>query len=48
MSMQEKDIAIAVKDVRKIYKLYDKPKDRLKDALGIGKKKQKLPKMNRY
>lgn len=42
MSMQEKDIAIAVKDVRKIYKLYDKPKDRLKDALGIGKKKQKL------
>ena len=35
MSRQE-DIAIAVKDVRKIYKLYDKPQDRVKEALGLG------------
>lgn len=31
------DIAIEVKDVQKIYKLYDKPKDRMKDAFGLGK-----------
>lgn len=30
--------AIEVKDVVKIYKLYDKPKDRLKEAFGFGKK----------
>ncbi|MCM1185889.1 MAG: ABC transporter ATP-binding protein [Lachnoclostridium sp.] len=39
--MQDKDkrkIAIQVKDVQKIYKLYDKPKDRIKDAFGLGKK----------
>ncbi len=43
MSEQKReDIAIAVRDVRKIYKLYDKPKDRVKDALGFGKKKHKL------
>ncbi|MCH5339997.1 MAG: ABC transporter ATP-binding protein [Acetatifactor sp.] len=30
--------AIEVKDVVKIYKLYDKPKDRLKEALGLGRK----------
>lgn len=34
-----KDIAIAVKDVGKVYKLYDKPSDRIKDALGLGRKK---------
>lgn len=34
-----KDIAIAVKDVGKIYKLYDKPSDRIKDAMGLGRKK---------
>lgn len=33
------DIAIAVRDVRKIYKLYDKPSDRMKEAFGFGKKK---------
>ena len=33
---RQKDIAIAVKDVRKIYKLYDKPQDRVKEALGLG------------
>ena len=44
--MEEKQIkvqeiavpAIEVKDVVKIYKLYDKPKDRLKEALGLGRK----------
>lgn len=39
MSRQE-DIAIAVKNVRKIYKLYDKPQDRVKDALGLGSRKK--------
>ncbi|WP_024867289.1 ABC transporter ATP-binding protein [Butyrivibrio sp. FCS014] len=36
----EKDIAIEVKDLTKVYKLYDKPMDRLKDSLGLlrGKK----------
>ena len=35
--------AIAVKDVQKIYKLYDKPSDRMKEAFGFGKKnKHKL------
>ena len=37
--MEEKNIAIEVKDVRKIYKLYDKPSDRMKEAFGFGKKK---------
>lgn len=39
--MQDKDkkkIAIKVNEVQKIYKLYDKPKDRIKDAFGLGKK----------
>lgn len=39
--MEEKDkkkIAIKVNEVQKIYKLYDKPKDRIKDAFGFGKK----------
>ncbi|MEZ3507841.1 MAG: ABC transporter ATP-binding protein [Lachnospiraceae bacterium] len=33
------NIAIQVTDVEKIYKLYDKPSDRLKEALGIGRGK---------
>ena len=33
-----KDIAINVDHVSKIYKLYNKPSDRFKEALGIGKK----------
>lgn len=36
--MKEK-IAIQVDNVEKIYKLYDKPSDRLKEALGFGKGK---------
>ncbi len=40
MEEQEKqDVAIAVRNVRKIYKLYDKPQDRVKEALGLGGKK---------
>lgn len=34
-----KDVAIQVKDLKKIYKLYDKPSDRMKEAFGLGKKK---------
>ena len=34
----DKDIAIKVKNLTKIYKLYDKPMDRLKDSLGLAKK----------
>lgn len=35
---EERIPAIQVKDVRKIYKLYDKPKDRMKEAFGFGRK----------
>ncbi len=35
---EERELAIAVKNVQKIYKLYEKPKDRIKDAFGLGKK----------
>lgn len=34
----DQNIAIQVTDVEKVYKLYEKPSDRLKDALGLGKK----------
>ncbi len=34
------DIAISVNDVSKMYKLYDKPTDRLKESLGLTKKKK--------
>lgn len=39
--MEEKNIAIQVNNVSKVYKLYDKPSDRLKDALHLTKKKPK-------
>lgn len=39
---KQDEIAIAVKDVRKIYKLYDKPQDRVKEALGLGAKSHKV------
>ena len=32
------DIAIEVKNLTKVYRLYDKPMDRLKDSLGLAKK----------
>lgn len=35
-----KDIVIQVNDLSKVYKLYDKPSDRLKESLGIGKKER--------
>lgn len=34
----DQKIAIQVTDVEKVYKLYDKPSDRLKDAFGLGGK----------
>lgn len=36
----KKKIAIQVKSLDKIYKLYDKPSDRMKEALGLSKKKK--------
>ena len=38
----ENKIAIQVKDVVKVYKLYDKMRDRMKEAFGIGKSNHKL------
>lgn len=38
--MEERQIAIQVTDLKKVYKLYDKPSDRMKEALGFGKKKK--------
>lgn len=35
-------LAIEVKDVKKIYKLYDRLSDRMKEAFGFGKKNHKL------
>ncbi len=37
--MEEKKIAIQVKDLEKVYKLYEKPSDRMREALGLSKKK---------
>ena len=34
------ELAIKVEDISKMYKLYDKPKDRFKEALGFTKKKR--------
>lgn len=41
MVQKDNDIAIRVQNLSKIYKLYDKPSDRLKDALGLSRKKPK-------
>ncbi len=38
--MEEKKIAIQVTGVEKAYKLYDRPSDRLKEALGLSRKKK--------
>ncbi len=40
MTEKREEIAIAVEEVSKVYKLYDKPMDRLKEALGLTKKKK--------
>ncbi len=37
--MEEKKIAICADQITKIYKLYDKPSDRMKEALGLSRKK---------
>ncbi|MDL2301262.1 ABC transporter ATP-binding protein [Lachnospiraceae bacterium OttesenSCG-928-D06] len=37
----EREIAIEVSDLKKVYKLYNKPSDRMKEAFGLGKKKYK-------
>lgn len=39
MAEKIKEIAVSVKNISKQYKLYDKPKDRLKEALSINGKK---------
>ncbi len=36
----DEHIAIRVRDLNKIYKLYDKPMDRLKEALGLSRRKR--------
>ena len=36
--MEEKKLTIEVKNVKKVYKLYDKPSDRMKEAFGLGRK----------
>ena len=38
--MGKKKVAIQVKELDKVYKLYDKPSDRMKEALGLSKKKK--------
>lgn len=40
MGKEREEIAIAVENVNKIYKLYDRPKDRMFEALGLTKKKK--------
>lgn len=38
MDREEEQLAIEVKDVKKVYKLYDRPSDRMKEAFGFGRK----------
>lgn len=38
--MEDKTVAIQVDKLEKAYRLYDKPSDRLKEALGLGRKKK--------
>jgi len=38
----DREVAIEVKDVVKVYKLYDRMRDRIKDAFGLGKNTAKL------
>lgn len=40
MSKEREEIAIAVENVSKIYKLYDRPRDRMLEALGLSKQKK--------
>ena len=41
MDNQERKPAITVKDLKKVYKLYDKPSDRFREAFGLTRKKAK-------
>lgn len=44
IKIHEVDVpAIDVQDVVKVYKLYDKPRDRIKEAFGLGKKQAHKP-----
>ena len=38
--MRSDDVAIGVYNVSKMYKLYDNPMDRLKESLGLSRKKK--------
>lgn len=38
--MEQPNIAIKAENITKIYKLYDKPSDRMKEALGLSRKKR--------
>ena len=38
--MEDRKLAIEVKDIEKVYKLYDKQSDRMKEAFGLGKNKK--------
>ena len=38
---EERQVAIAVRNVEKVYKLYEKPSDRLKETFGLAKNKHK-------
>lgn len=40
--MENKTVAIEARNIVKVYKLYDKLRDRMFDAFGLGKKKHKL------
>lgn len=40
LKVEEKKIAIQVTDLDKVYKLYEKPSDRMKEALGLSKQKR--------
>ena len=37
--MEERQLAISAEQITKVYKLYDKPSDRLKEALGLSRGK---------
>ena len=42
MEQKQEEIAIAVDHISKVYKLYDKPMDRMVEALGLTKKKENV------
>lgn len=39
MEQKQEEIAIAVDHISKVYKLYDKPMDRMVEALGLTKRR---------